>query len=155
MGKIRQAENRAYSRLNANPSRRALPQILRFRVEKLIRDKLPEIMRAAGLAVFDRTLGDEAFVAALRDKLTEETAEAIAAGSREELVGELADVSEVVLALGKIHGIAAAEIEAARLAKRAERGGFDGRVWNAAVEGAEDCPAVDYYLARPEQYPRV
>jgi predicted house-cleaning noncanonical NTP pyrophosphatase (MazG superfamily) len=139
------------------PAERAalLPQILRFRVEKLIRDKLPEIMRAAGLSVFDRRLDEEAFVAALKDKLIEETAEAVAADSAEDLLGELADVMEVVLALGAVHGFSAADVEARRLAKRAERGGFETRVWNAAVEGAEDCPAVDYYLARPERYPRV
>jgi predicted house-cleaning noncanonical NTP pyrophosphatase (MazG superfamily) len=132
-----------------------LPQILRFRVEKLIRDRLPEIMRAAGLAVFERSLDDQAFVAALKDKLVEETAEALAADSAEDLLGELADVMEVVLALGAAHGFSAAEVEARRLAKRRERGGFDARVWNAAVEGAEDCPAVGYYLARPGQYPRA
>jgi len=132
-----------------------LPQILRFRVEKLVRDKLPEIMRAAGLDVFERTLDDEAFIQALRGKLSEETVELLAAETREELLGELADVMEVVLALGAAHGFSAAEVEARRLAKREERGGFDARVWNAAVEGAEDCPAVDYYLARPGQYPKV
>ena len=132
-----------------------MPQILRFRVEKLIRDKLPEIMRAAGLDVFERTLDDEAFIQALRGKLSEETVELLAAETREELLGELADVMEVVLALGAAHGFSAAEVEARRLAKREERGGFDARVWNAAVEGAEDCPAVDYYLARPGQYPKV
>jgi predicted house-cleaning noncanonical NTP pyrophosphatase (MazG superfamily) len=132
-----------------------LPQVLRFRVEKLIRDRLPEIMRAAGLSVFERSLDDQAFIAALKDKLVEETAEALAADSAEDLLGELADVIEVVLALGAARGFSAAEVEARRLAKRAERGGFDARVWNAAVEGAEDCPAVDYYLARPGQYPRL
>jgi len=132
-----------------------LPQVFRFRVEKLIRDKLPEIMRAAGLEVFDRTLDDEAFIQALRDKLGEETAELLAAETRDELLGELADVMEVALALAAAQGFTAAELEARRLAKRDERGGFDARVWNAAVEGAEDCPAVDYYLARPGQYPRV
>lgn len=45
---------------------------MRFRVQKLIRDQLPTIMRAQGLAVFDRRLGDAEFVAALKDKLVEE-----------------------------------------------------------------------------------
>jgi len=133
----------------------ALPQVLRFRVEKLIRDRLPQIMRASGLAVFERTLDEAAFILALRDKLGEEAAELLAAETRDELLGELADVAEVILALGAVHGFTAAEVEAKRLAKREERGGFDARVWNAAVEGDEDCPAVGYYLERPGQYPRV
>ena len=38
---------------------------MRFRVQKLIRDRLPEIMRAQGLAVFDHRLEDAEFVAAV------------------------------------------------------------------------------------------
>jgi predicted house-cleaning noncanonical NTP pyrophosphatase (MazG superfamily) len=128
---------------------------LRFRVEKLIRDRLPGIMRDQGLLVFDRRLDDAAFDASLRAKLLEEAAEAQAAADRDELAGELADLSEVMLALAALHGLSAADIEARRVAKRAERGGFDDRVYNAAVEADEGLPAADYYLARPQQYPRV
>jgi len=127
----------------------------RFRVEKLIRDKLPAIMRAQGLAVFDRRLDDEAFVEALKAKLLEEAAEAKAAEDADDLLGELADLSEVILALAQHHGLTAGDIEVRRLAKRAERGGFDERVYNAAVEAEDGLPAADYYLARPEQYPRI
>lgn len=128
---------------------------MRFRVEKLIRDRLPAIMRAQGLAVFDRRLDDAAFVAALKAKLLEEAAEAHSADSAEELAGELADLSEVILALAQAHGLTPGDIEARRLAKRAERGGFDDRVYNAAVEAEDGLPAADYYLARPGQYPRI
>ena len=55
---------------------------LRFRVEKLIRDKLPQIMRDQGLAVFDQRLDDEAFVAALKAKLVEEAIEAQASAEK-------------------------------------------------------------------------
>ncbi|MCI3134469.1 nucleoside triphosphate pyrophosphohydrolase [Phenylobacterium aquaticum] len=127
---------------------------MRFRVEKLIRDKLPAIMRDQGLAVFDRRLDDAAFDRALRAKLLEEAAEAVEAVGAEDLAGELADLSEVILALAQLHGLGAAEIEARRIAKRAERGGFDDRVYNAAVEAEDGLPAADYYLARPDQYPR-
>ena len=129
--------------------------MVRFRVEKLIRDRLPAIMRAQGLAVFDRRLDDAAFVDALKAKLLEEAAEAQAAVSGEELAGELADLSEVILALAQAHGLTADDIEARRLAKRAERGGFEDRVYNAAVEAEDGLPAADYYLARPGQYPRI
>ncbi len=128
---------------------------MRFKVEKLIRDRLPAIMRGQGLAVFDRRLDDADYDAALRAKLIEEATEAQGAGARAELTDELADLTEVMLALAALHGIAPDEIEARRLAKREERGGFDARVFNAAVEADDDLPAADYYLARPQQYPRV
>lgn len=127
---------------------------MRFLVEKLIRDKLPQMMRDQGLTVFDRRLDEAEFVAALKAKLVEEAAEVQDAATSVELVGELADVMEVIRALAEVSGISLEEIEAHRVMKRAERGGFDERVFNAAVEGGDDLPATAYYLARPKQYPR-
>jgi predicted house-cleaning noncanonical NTP pyrophosphatase (MazG superfamily) len=127
---------------------------LRFRVDKLIRDKLPAMMEAQGLTVFTRRLDDAEFVARLKDKLVEEAAEAQRAGDRAELIDELADLREVMLALAVAAGVEETEIEARRLAKRAERGGFDDRVHNAAVEGKAGSAGVAYYLARPTQYPQ-
>ncbi len=127
--------------------------VRRFRVDKLIRDALPAMMQAQGLTTFTRRLDDAEFLACLKDKLVEEAMEARSAGSRDELVEELADLREVVLALLDIAGVSEPEVETCRLAKRAERGGFDQRVHNAAVEGADGSAAVAYYLARPAQYP--
>ncbi len=127
---------------------------MRFRVGKLIRDKLPQMMRDQGLAVFERRLGEAEFVAALKAKLVEEAAEVLDAATPAELVGELADVMEVIRALAEASGVSLDDVEAHRQAKRAERGGFDERVFNAAVEAGDDLPAAAYYLARPKQYPR-
>lgn len=132
-----------------------MSRTLRFRVEKLIRDRLPAIMQADGLTTFERALPLPDFQAALAAKLVEEAHEVAAAQSRAELVEELADVAEVILALAAAHAIDPAEVEAARLAKRDSRGGFDGRVWNAAVAAPEGSPALEYYLARPQLYPLV
>jgi predicted house-cleaning noncanonical NTP pyrophosphatase (MazG superfamily) len=128
--------------------------ILRFKVDKLIRDQLPAMMQAQGLTVFIRRLDDAEFVARLKDKLVEEAVEAKAAQDRAELIDELADVREVMLALAQATGIAEDEIETRRLAKRAERGGFDARIHNAAVEGDAGSVGAAYYLARPGQYPQ-
>lgn len=127
---------------------------MRFRVQKLIRDHLPAMMRADGLAVFDRRLDDAEYAQALREKLIEEAHEAREAASSAELTGELADVLEVIHAMAAAHGLSMSEVEAKRQAKRAERGGFDDRVFNAAVEAPDGLPAADYYLERPDQYPR-
>jgi predicted house-cleaning noncanonical NTP pyrophosphatase (MazG superfamily) len=129
--------------------------VRRFRVEKLIRDRLPELMRAQGLSVFERRMETGEFIARLKEKLIEEAREAAASESRGELVEELADLTEVVAALADAAGILPAEIETVRLKKRAERGGFDDRIFNAAVEAPDGAPAIDYYLARPLQYPEV
>lgn len=128
--------------------------VLRFKVDKLIRDRLPAMMEAQGLTVFARRLEDDEFVQRLKDKLVEEAAEARAADGRADLIDELADVREVMLALAEVSGIGDDEVEARRLAKRAERGGFDERVHNAAVEADAASAGAAYYLARPDQYPQ-
>jgi predicted house-cleaning noncanonical NTP pyrophosphatase (MazG superfamily) len=127
---------------------------MRFRVDKLIRDKLPAMMESQGLTVFTRRLGDAEFAARLKDKLVEEAAETRIAADRAELIDEMADVREVLLALAAAHGISEDEVEARRAAKRAERGGFDARIYNAAVEGPAESVGAAYYLARPAQYPQ-
>lgn len=128
--------------------------ILRFKVDKLIRDKLPAMMEGQGLTVFARRLDDAEFVQRLKDKLVEEALEARAACSHSDLVDELADVHEVMRALATASGVTEDEIEGRRQAKRAERGGFDRRVYNAAVEGEQGSAGAAYYLARPGQYPQ-
>ena len=127
---------------------------MRFRVQKLIRDRLPAIMRAQGLQVFDRRLNDAEFIAALKDKLLEEAQEVGAATSLADLIDELADVMEVIAALADASGVPLQAVEERRQAKRTERGGFAERVFNAAVEARDGLPAAEYYLARPMQYPR-
>lgn len=127
---------------------------MRFRVQKLIRDRLPQMMRDQGLAVFEHQLDEDEFLAALKDKLVEEAGEAREAASPSELAAELADLMEVIGALAQASGVSLEDIEDQRLAKRAARGGFDQRIFNAAVEAADGLPAADYYLERPAQYPR-
>ena len=127
---------------------------MRFRVQKLIRDGLPQMMRDQGLKVFERRLDEGEFIQALKEKLVEEAAEARDAAAPAELLAELADVMEVIYALAAATGLPMEEIEAQRQAKRAARGGFDQRIFNAAVEAADGLAAAEYYLARPGRYPR-
>jgi predicted house-cleaning noncanonical NTP pyrophosphatase (MazG superfamily) len=127
---------------------------IRFKVGKLIRDDMPAMMRAQGLTLFERRLDDAEFIACLKAKLVEEAAEAEQAASRAELVDELADVAEVMQALLQASGVSLTEVEARRVAKRAARGGFDGRIFNEAVEGDAASEGAAYHLARPEQYPQ-
>jgi len=81
--------------------------------DKLVRDDIPSVIEADGdRAVIHRVSGP-ALEARLHDKLEEEHAE-----FREETVlEELADVLEVVYALGAVHGWTQADLETARRKK--------------------------------------
>ncbi|MFZ2681763.1 MAG: nucleoside triphosphate pyrophosphohydrolase [Patescibacteria group bacterium] len=97
---------------------------------KLIRDKIPEILRRKQVLFELKQLTENVeFEQALRGKLVEEAAEVAATLDHEALVTELADVAEVVKSLCVLKGITAEEIERARAQKFTERGGFDERTW--------------------------
>ena len=94
--------------------------------EKLVRDKIPEIVREAGLDPRVRQIHfkDEKLVV-LHKKLIEDTTEVIEAGVFVERVKEeCADLLEVIRAVTAHNEISVEEIEAIRAKKEAERGGF-------------------------------
>jgi predicted house-cleaning noncanonical NTP pyrophosphatase (MazG superfamily) len=132
-----------------------MTQTHRFKVDKLIRDKLPQIMRASGIQVFERVMEKDEYLKRLKDKLLEEAKEVIASGSEKEMREELADLLEVILALAKAYGVELADIQQAAEQKREDKGGFDNRIYNAFVEIEPGNPSLGYYRARPDQYPEV
>lgn len=87
---------------------------------KLIRDRIPEILEDAGKDYETTTVEGRDYLAALKDKLKEEVDEY----REEEDVEELADILEVIEALLDWHDISREELEELRREKRKERGGF-------------------------------
>ncbi len=103
--------------------------------QKLVRDRIPDIVRANGEIPTTRILTEDThFSAALRHKIVEEGREVIGAITREELVGELADLEEVLCELCVHHGILRNELRVVKQKKRQERGGFKKRIFLESVE---------------------
>lgn len=102
--------------------------------DKLVRDRIPAIIEADGGRPVVRTLDDREYQLALQSKLIEEFGEFLAVPSAE----ELADIAEVLRALTAAFGFDPDEVEAARLRKRAERGGFDERLFLHQVDEQTD-----------------
>lgn len=125
----------------------------RFRVEKLIRDHLPGIMRDKGICVYERVMEQDEFIAKLKDKLQEEAREVKHAKNENELTEELADMLEVIYTLSKTTGIPLEQIEKVRLAKQKTKGGFDKRIYSPYVDIEETNPSIEYYLKKSEYYP--
>jgi diadenosine tetraphosphate (Ap4A) HIT family hydrolase/predicted house-cleaning noncanonical NTP pyrophosphatase (MazG superfamily) len=126
-----------------------------FKVEKLIRDKIPAILESKGVGVDARAMDDEEFFSKLKDKLLEETKEVLEATSPDELCEELADVLEVIHALSKASGLKMQQIEQTRLEKREDKGGFENRIFNDTINIEESSPTINYYLNRPHKYPEI
>ena len=96
---------------------------------KLVRDRIPEIIKGAGRIPILRTLDDDVeFIAALKLKLVEETSELISAEGRD-IAGEIADVLEVISTFCEALGISQQEIDNVRSSKVEARGAFKDRVY--------------------------
>lgn len=86
---------------------------------KLVRDKIPEILDSKGVAYEKRNASPSEYKLALIRKLEEEIKEFVEEGSME----ELADVIEVVMALKKLPDYL--NVETVRIKKAETRGSFD------------------------------
>src|SRR5580698_7614209 len=95
--------------------------------EKLIRDKVPQIIRAQGDEPIVRIADPGEYRELLRAKLVEEAHE-VATADDAHVPEELADVLEVVLALAADLGVDAGGLERLRSAKAVERGSFTDRI---------------------------
>ncbi|MFH1142239.1 MAG: nucleoside triphosphate pyrophosphohydrolase [Candidatus Uhrbacteria bacterium] len=91
---------------------------------KLVRDRIPEIIRANGNVPITHIADDQEYQLRLREKLIEEATEFFADPTLE----ELADVQEVVFALCKYLGCDRSELERARREKAEQRGRFQDRI---------------------------
>ena len=91
---------------------------------KLVCDRIPEIIEVSGKTCTVETLTDEKYIAMLDAKLNEELAEYQESKSLE----GLADLLEVMGAVVKARGYSWDELTEARKKKREERGGFEKRV---------------------------
>jgi predicted house-cleaning noncanonical NTP pyrophosphatase (MazG superfamily) len=96
--------------------------------KKLIRDKIPEIIKNSGNTYQIRTLNDLEFEVELKRKLIEESVE-VSKASKEELIEELADVLEVIYGLVDFNKINLEDIENKRKIKKEKRGGFDKKIF--------------------------
>ena len=84
---------------------------------KLVRDKIPQIIEQSGKICVTRILSDEEYAAALNDKLQE----------------ELADLLEVMMAAAKARGHDFSEVEAIRREKAEKRGRFNDCIYLESV----------------------
>lgn len=91
---------------------------------KLIRDKIPEIIEKSGKRLITEILDNEAYKKHLDIKLGEELQEYL----NDDNVNELADLVEVVHAILKYKGIEPDDFEQIRKKKAEERGAFDKRL---------------------------
>ena len=91
---------------------------------KLVRDKIPEVIESKGLVPTTHIADDKEYRQSLKAKLLEEVDEFLKDENRE----EIADIIEVLTAIQLYKNFDPAEVETIRQKKAQERGGFKGRI---------------------------
>ncbi len=127
----------------------------KFAVQKLIRDNMPEIMAQRSISIDYHTLDKSQHMESLNNKLIEEAYEVVEAKTKIELIEELADLQEVIDTFLTMHKISKEHLEQIQRNKRSHRGGFVKGIYSTSIEMDEDNPYIDYYLAKPKEYPEI
>ena len=92
--------------------------------DKLVRDKIPEIIEKSDKQCEMEILSDEKYIEMIDKKLDEELAEY----HKDKNLEELADLLEVIYAATKARGYSIQELEKVRAEKAEKRGGFDKKI---------------------------
>lgn len=102
-----------------------------MKYDKLIRDRIPEIIVQNGQTARVRRLTEQEYLEKLDRKLDEELAEYHADGN----VEELADLLEVIYAAALARGCPAEELDRIRRDKAVKRGAFEEKLLLLEVTG--------------------
>jgi len=97
---------------------------------KLVRDKIPEIIKANGAVPTYRILTHAEYLHALNQKLQEEVAEYLEDNSIE----EICDILEVTYAIAAAKGYSIQDIANARQTKNEKSGAFNNKIFLEKVE---------------------
>ena len=91
---------------------------------KLVRDRIPEIIEASGAECKTEIFSDEKYLEMIDAKLDEELAEY----HKDQNIEELADLLEVIRAATIARGYTLEELETVRAKKAEKRGGFEKKI---------------------------
>ncbi|MGG2466611.1 phosphoribosyl-ATP pyrophosphohydrolase [Paraclostridium bifermentans] len=89
--------------------------------DKLVRDRIPEIIESSGNKCEIEVVSDDVALEYLYKKLNEEVSELL----EDKNLDEIADVMEVLFAIGSKYGYSEEDILNRRNEKRNSRGGFE------------------------------
>ena len=114
---------------------------------KLVRDRIPEIIEANGSICVTEILSDEAYLRMVDAKLDEELAEY----HKDQNIEELADLLEVIHAAALARGYTLEQLEQVRVEKAARRGGFEKKILlKKVIEPDREQNLADLILAHQE-----
>jgi len=100
-----------------------------IKYNKLIRDRIPEIIKEAGGKPAVKKLKKGDFLNALKKKVLEEARELIRAKDKKGIINEIVDIQELLDALALEIRLSKPKIKKLQATKRKKRGGFKKRLF--------------------------
>lgn len=101
---------------------------------KLVRDKIPEIIQEDGKTCTTKTLSKEEYRTELKRKLIEESKELLETKTQDEMIEELADIYEVIEAILFEDKVDIKDIQDKRICKNMRKGAFEQKVYLQEVK---------------------
>jgi predicted house-cleaning noncanonical NTP pyrophosphatase (MazG superfamily) len=103
---------------------------MKITYNKLVRDNIPEIIKADNSEPMIRILNDEEFIVELFKKIQEEYEELVQAkGNRTEMEKEIGDIYEVIEAIIDYYNLDKEAIIKLKQERKIKRGGFNKRIF--------------------------
>lgn len=97
--------------------------------DKLVRDKIPQIIIGHGEQVSITKVGDSELVKALKEKVIEESYELFWSDNEISVREELSDLYEIIMTLARVYHISPAMIQTSANKKKKVKGGFEDGVY--------------------------
>ena len=101
---------------------------------KLVRDRIPEIIEGNGEKPVIRILDEVEYKTELETKLNEEYHEVLGTTTSEDRIEELADMVEIISALATLEGKTLEDVVEVAKQKSLKRGGFEKRIFLERVD---------------------
>ena len=96
---------------------------------KLIRDRILEIIEAVGEKSYSRVLNKKEYLKEIKKKTLEEAKELTRARSKKEVINEIVDIQELIDVLISELGLTKSKIQKQQRIKNKKRGGFKKRLF--------------------------
>ena len=106
-----------------------------MKYKKLVRDRIPEIIKNNGEEPITRILTDDEYKLELEKKLLEEYNEVIESSGKDR-IEELADMLEVISALANVEGESINTVIEVAKQKTLKRGGFKDKIYLEGVNSS-------------------
>lgn len=109
---------------------------MKIEFNKLVRDKIPEIIKQDGKKASLKILNEDEYKRELLVKIVEEAQEVLATkGQKDDLIKEIGDVLEVIDFIVKAFNLSKDEIDEVKEKRNKSRGGFSEKIF---LEYTED-----------------